>query len=171
MPKAIRQIRIEGNVAYVPLTRGYEAIIDAADVPIVAGFNWVASVKSHTTYAIRTDRLDGKRCSVLLHRFILGIMDRRDLEVDHKNCNGMDNRRDNLRLATRSQNNQNRRIGIRNTSGFKGVSWDNGRRKWIATIKIHGRSKRIGQFSTPETAATAYAIASARIHGEFGRLH
>ena len=55
----IRQIRIQGDIAYVPLTKGYEAVIDAADVPLVQGNNWSATVRKRTCYAFRTERAKG----------------------------------------------------------------------------------------------------------------
>lgn len=67
----IRPIRIEGNVAYIPLTRGFEAVIDAADVPLVDGRNWCAAVKPNATYAVRKEKRDGKIVGMHLHRVIL----------------------------------------------------------------------------------------------------
>lgn len=167
MPKAIRQIRMDGNIAYVPLTQGYEAVIDVADVPLVEGWNWYAQVRPHTIYAKRIDGAGQSRFTVHLHRVVMESPD--ELEVDHRDGNGLNNRRGNLRLATRSQNNQNRNTGVNNTSGYKGVTWHKAKGKWNARIKINGKRRNLGYFSNPESAAAAYAAASSELHGEFGR--
>lgn len=167
MSQKIRQIRIEGNLAYVPLTQGYEAIIDAADVPLVEGFNWCASVAGNRVYAVRGVVLDGKAATIWMHRVIMSPPDH--VLVDHRDGDGMNNRRKNLRIATKTQNNRNTRKGKNNTSGFKGVSWDGWHGKWRAFITVDRKRHTLGCHSTAEEAHAAYCEASARLHGEFGR--
>ena len=168
MTKIIRPIRIDGNTAYVPLTKGYEAIIDAADVPLVDAWNWTAIVGLSNVYAFRSYWRDKNKRTVYLHRAIMGEPD--GLQVDHINCNGLDNRRVNLRLATRSQNQHNRGASSNNTSGFKGVTWHEGNKKWQAQIAFCGKHKYLGGYDTAEAAHAAYAEASSKYHGEFRRL-
>ena len=168
MTRTIRPIRIEGNVAFVPLARGYTAIIDAADVHLVDKWNWCASVEGYTVYAVRGDRAGGQYRSIRLHRVIMDAPD--DLEVDHRSGDGLDCRRVNMRLATRSQNGCNQRLSRANTSGFKGVSWDSRNLKWLAPIAVGGKRICLGRFITPESAHAAYSEASARLHGDYGRL-
>lgn len=163
----IRPIRIEGKVAYVPLSRGYEAIIDAADVPLVESYNWCAMVDGHTVYAVRTDYTGPKQRKVYLHRLIMGEPE--GLQVDHRDGNGLDNRRANLREATPSQNLHNQRLSRANTSGYKGVEWHKAKGKWRARIMINGKQRYLGLFATAEDAYAAYCKASAELHGEFGR--
>lgn len=163
-----RAIRIEGDVAYVPLTKGYEAVIDAADVPLVDGFNWCAQVQSHTVYAIRRDCSGPTPSTVRMHRAIISEID--GLEVDHRDGNGLNNRRNNLRESTKAQNQQNSRIRRNNTSGFKGVCWDKASGKWMASIKANGKRRTLGRFTTPDVAHAAYVMASRALHGEFGRI-
>lgn len=167
-----RRIRIEGDLAYVPLTRGYETIVDAEDVhlvDVVEGCWWRALVRPHTVYAVRHSSRDanGRRRLIYMHRALLG--DPAGLEVDHRDGNGLLNRRSNLRQATRSENNRNRGILKLNTSGFKGVSWDKLARKWRAAIKANDKTIYLGLHDTAEAAHAAYCEASARLHGEFGR--
>lgn len=166
-----RPVRIEGNVAFVILTMGYEAIIDVEDVPLVAGYNWCAVVRPRSVYAASTLRRDGKQRIILMHRAIMGGPD--GIEVDHINGDGLDNRKrdktNNLRLATKSQNQCNSRNRADNTSGRKGVSWHKQRGKWAAQIALDGKKQHLGLFETIEQAAIAYAEASARLHGKFGR--
>jgi len=164
----IRKIHVEGDLAYLPLTKGYNAVIDVADIHLVEGRNWCAFVKSTAVYAIRTDYSGGKKINVYLHRLIMNAPS--DLEVDHKNRDGLDNRRDNLRLATTSQNQQNCTRRPTNTSGFKGVCWHKEKKKWHARIMVNGKSHNLGYFMTPEGAHAAYSEASACLHSEFGRV-
>ena len=166
--RSIRPIRIDGNVAYVPLTRGYEAVIDAADAPLIEGRNWSAKVNRRAVYAVTKIRLvNGKQGVLWLHRLIMG--DPAEFNVDHIDGNGLYNCRSNLRLATASQNKFNSRRSTNNTSGFKGVSWHPGNAKWRAYISFEGKKHHLGYYDTPDTAHSAYAVASAKLHGEFGR--
>ncbi len=166
--REIRPVRVDGQVAYVPLTQGYEAIIDAKDVPLVEGFNWCARRCQDAIYAMRTVHEGRVQRTVYLHRVILGEPE--GLDVDHKSGDGLDNRRDNLREATRSQNMHNQRTRIDNTSGHKGVSWRPDEAKWAARIAAHGKRKSLGLYRCPTAAALAYAKASRELHGEFGRV-
>jgi AP2 domain/HNH endonuclease len=171
--KRARPIRVEGDIAYIPLTKGYEAIIDAADVPLVNGCNWQAHEKKrgdgsiYTVYAVRFFEGDGKRTSKRLHRVLLGDG---ALHVDHIDGDGLNNRRCNLRAATRSQNMHNQRVRRDNASGFKGVHLDKRTSMWTAQIASGGKRKRLGSYGSPEEAHAAYVLASARLHGEFGRV-
>lgn len=170
----IRPIRVEGNVAYVPLTQGYEAVIDAADVHLVEMQSWYALVvrrpdgSIRTVYAARKQRVsDGYKINVRMHRVIAGTPD--GMETDHIDGNGLNNRRENLRHATVAQNRKNQRILQANKSGIKGVYWNKRRQKWLAQIRVDGRRIYLGQFASSDFAAKAYATASANLHGEFGR--
>lgn len=172
--KRIRPIRVEGNIAYVPLTQGYQAIIDAADVPLVEGFNWHVLVERRrdqsvkSIYAVRNFVPDeGKRRSAYMHRFLMPLP--KGLQVDHIDGDGLNNRRANLRSATNSQNQHNQRLRYGNTSGIKGVSWMKRDRRWKAEIRVDGRRQYLGYFTDPNEAAAAYADASAKLHGQFGR--
>jgi hypothetical protein len=96
-----------------------------------------------------------------------------DLEVDHINHNGLDNRRSNLRLATPSQNNANQRPrqDARLTSKYKGVYYDKSRGRWAATIHVDGRTRGLGRYDTEDAAAAAYDHAAAEVWGEFALLN
>jgi hypothetical protein len=163
-----RPIRIEGDVAYIPLTKGFEAVIDADDVPLVEGYNWRAWVGRNAVYAIRADYSGQKQRTVYLHRVIIG--EPGGMQVDHIDSDGLNNRRLNLRPATHQQNNHNQRLSSRSTSGIKGVHWNKRDRIWHACIALNGKTRHLGSYSTKEAARAAYAEASARLHGEFGRI-
>jgi hypothetical protein len=167
--RQLRPIRIEGGLAYVPLTKGYEAVIDAADVPLVSGYNWCALEREHTVYAVRTVKnAIVKNAMVRMHRTILSAPT--GVQVDHVDCNGLNNRRANLRLATPAQNSCNRRRSRANRSGYKGVSFHSGKNKWQSAIRINGIKKHLGYFASAEAAYQAYVAANPAAHGEFGRV-
>lgn len=90
-------------------------------------------------------------------------------QIDHVNGVKTDNRIVNLRLASACQNMQNVGAKARNTSGFKGVTWDKSREKWQAAIRVNCKTKHIGRYSNPEAAYAAYCRAAHKYHGEFAR--
>lgn len=164
----VRPIRIEGELAFVPLTKGFVAVIDAADVGFVGQFNWQVRVRKNSVYAVRAGlRRQGEKGIKYLHRELLAAP--YGVEVDHRSGDGLDNRRKNLRLATVAQNRRNQRTGKANTSGIKGVSWHKRVKRWAANITVNGKALHLGYHDTKELARAAYAAASAEHHGEFGR--
>ena len=167
---APREIRIEGDLAWVPLTKGREAVIDAADVPMVADKHWHAQLGGkYSAYAVTNGREpDGRRSLVALHRFILQPPD--GMVVDHIDGDGLNNRRSNLRVATRRQNNCNRGAASNNKSGFKGVFFKASQNKWAAQVKLAGKPLHLGYFLTKDEARAAYSEAAARLHGDFARV-
>lgn len=165
----VRSIRIDGDIAYIPLTQGKVAIIDAVDVPLVKGRNWSATKRKNTFYARATKpRVDGRQTMEFLHRFLMQAAP--DIEVDHEDCDGLNCRRSNMRAATRYQNSLNIPRLSKNTSGHKGVHWNKAKSLWVARINVERRKIHLGFFSDIEAASAAYAEASKRHHGEFGRL-
>jgi hypothetical protein len=161
--RVIRPIRIEGNVAYVPLTKGYEAIIDACDAPLVAGYNWCATVNRNTVYAARNE----KRRTVLMHAVFLPK--RGGYCTDHIDGNGLNNCRSNLRYATTAQNAHNSAAFPKNKHGLVGVSWHKKRRKWVSLICVKGKRYNLGDYTTPEQANAAYLSARRRMCGTFAK--
>ena len=92
-------------------------------------------------------------------------------EVDHRNGNKLDNRKSNLRICSRSENQMNRGKQKNNTSGFKGVSQIKMNQKWVAYIKVNYKRIYIGCFLKKVDAARAYNMAALKYHGEFGLLN
>jgi hypothetical protein len=166
MTRSIRPIRVVGDIAIVPLTQGKEAIIDACDVHLVEGVNWYAMENRNTFYAQRVLRTGpNKKTTIKMHRVITSADS--GLEIDHKDGNGLNNRRSNMRIATRSQNSRNRGKHSNNKSGFKGVSWNTRDRTWQAQITKDHKKIHLGNFPTPEQAHAAYRAAAAKLHGDF----
>lgn len=90
-------------------------------------------------------------------------------EIDHIDCNELNNKWCNLREASRSQNEMNKGVSRNNSSGAKGVSWNRRDKKWLAQIIVNGRYKYLGYFSSKCDAIAAYRAASADLHGQFSR--
>lgn len=149
---------VDVSIRHIPLSQGQVAIVDATDFESLSNFNWFAkwSEDMQSFYAGTHIRIDGKLPTVLMHCFLLG----RKL-VDHKNHNTLDNRRQNLRPATHSQNLANQR-----RKGPKGVyKVPNG--KWIARIGFNGKKINLGTFLVKEDAQKAYANKAKELFGEF----
>jgi len=147
----------------------YTVLVDDADYErVMAAGPWhVLALKgSKPLYVQRNVRGDGKKMHQTLHRFLL---DAGDLDVDHINGDGLDNRRSNLRVATRSENLRNKGPQRSNTSGFKGVSWAKRARKWESQIRVDGKRRHLGYHPTPEAAHAAYCRAARELHGDFAR--
>ena len=150
----------------IELTRGQVAIVDDEDFNELAQYRWKCCKK---LYAYRYTWDGIKVCRIYMHREIMKAT--KGVEVDHKNLNKLDNRRENLRLCTRTENARNIPKGKRNTSGFKGVFFQNRKNPWRARIRCGEKSISLGSFKTPEEAASAYNAAATRLHGEFSNIN
>lgn len=167
-------LAIEGEPFELPLTRGYVAIIDAIDADLAA-LKWTAHPrKTGRVYVSRCFRIDGIRKRKALHQVILERILGRPLvhpeECDHVDLNPLNNRRSNLRLATRSQQSANRAL-FNSTSGFKGVYFDNATGYWRAHIKVHGKRVFLGYYENAEEGGIAYNVAALKYFGEFARVN
>ena len=131
------------KIVKILLTQGKVAIIDAEDA---RGFfvNHDAHKERGRWYVATSIRSGGVATVLKLHRLILNPP--AETDIDHIDCDGLNNRRSNLRLATRSQNNQNARLRANTTSGFKGVSWNKRKHKWDVRIRLNGCQKFLGSF-------------------------
>lgn len=166
MTKLKRELQDLGyGIHLVPLTRGMFALIDSADAEYVGRHNWCAVKGGHMWYAAHGGRRDNKAHLFYLHRELMG--DPCGLEVDHKNRDGLDCRRENLRTATKAQNQFNCVKQRNSKSPYKGVAFNKRANKWVAFICAHGKKLNLGYFSTPEEAHAAYSEAAKRLHGEF----
>jgi AP2 domain. len=151
----------------IPLTRGLVARIDDQDYALVSRYKWHAVKPNDTFYAAtRITDENGRSIYVYMHRFILGLTHRSE-QADHEDGNGLNNTRLNLRPCNNTQNSRNAVRSKRNTSGFKGVTFDKGHGKWRAQIGVNRKVKYLGLFDTPEEAFAARCTAATHFHGEF----
>lgn len=156
----------------MPLTQGRFAIVDDEDFEALNQYRWhyYKCASRNTGYARRNIRLsNGRQVQVLMHRSITKAAE--GIEVDHENGDGLDNRKSNLRPATRLQNAKNRTLNRDNTSGYKGVSWKKHNKKWCAQIRISNKPTHVGYFKTAEEAAAAYNEKAVKHYGTFARLN
>ena len=167
--KHIRPITIVGNLAYITLTKGYVAVVDAEDAHLVACDNWQAKERGSRTYACRSQWCGGHYEERKMHRVIIGASG--DHSVDHIDGDGLNNRRSNLRLASNLQNSWNQSTAKNNASGYRGVDFDKATSRWRARIQCNGKSHWLGFHSTAVDAKAAYDAAAMTLYGEFARLN
>ena len=154
----------------INLTQGKVALIDEADFELVSGYTWHAKKNKNTFYAqTNVPREGGGQRRILMHRLLLGLIDP-TIKTDHRDRNGLNNTRSNLRACTNAENMRNTGAQANNTSGYKGVSWHKQSGKWAAYIKANWKRKHLGLFTTPEAAHAAYCKAALELHGEFANF-
>lgn len=152
---------------YITLTRTKRVALNDKDFIEQSQFKWSVTHIKYRWYATRLDGKPPKR--IYMHREIIKAP--MGVKVDHKDGNGLNNQRGNLRLATNSQNGANRGRNRNNKSGYKGVSWDARNGKWRASISINHLSINLGRFTSRRNAAMVYD-AAARLHfGEFASVN
>ena len=158
----------------IKLTRGFVALVDDEDFEKVSKFKWYAQKPNKTThYAVRTvwtgDRKKPGR--MYMHRFILDVSTVTIL-IDHKDGDGLNNQKENLRKTDKSGNGCNRGATRHKLySKYKGVSFRKDTNKFVAHIAINGKTRSLGCFVLAEDAAKAYDIAARKVQGEFARLN
>jgi hypothetical protein len=153
----------------IELTKGYYAEVDDADYVWLMQWKWCACVNQSTIiYAVRGIRTNGKTRLTYMHRAILGVKKQR---IDHKDNNGLNNQRNNLRIATRAQNMANSRSYRNCAIGYRGVYRPADRAKYRARITIGGKDVHIGSFEFVEDAARAYDAVAFKAFGEFAKLN
>lgn len=155
----------------IPLPQGKVVLVDDEDYDWLNQWNWRAH-RAHDAdmfYVIRrTFKHEGRRV-VAMHRQILGASPGE--LVDHRDGNSLNNQRSNLRFCDWFQNNWNRRKGVRNSSGYKGVYWHKTNNSWAAQIVFKGHKLHLGLFPNPIEAARTYDVAAFEHYGDFAVLN
>jgi AP2 domain len=166
----VADLKEQADMMTVPLHgklgTGQVALVDEEDYDLVVAYRWYArrGNRGGGIYAMAPIWSDRRRSWIRMHNLIMGCKG-----IDHRNHNGLDNQRSNLRVATGSQNNANQRPQQGRASRFKGVS--RRRQRWRATIQVRGLAWSLGGFATEEEAARAYDAAALHAWGEFAYLN
>ena len=145
----------------IPLTRGLVALVDDNDFEALTAYKWCPNRHRCTVYATRgTRRTDGGHVTVYMHRTVLERKLGRPLvkgeDADHVNGDGLDNRRENLRPATRAQNMCNLHRRVANPSSrYLGVQWHAHTQRWRARIRVSHKEVYLGIYQGEDEAALA----------------
>lgn len=150
----------------IKLTQGKVTIVDDDDYDMLMEGTWQAHYEKHRWYV--TGRYKGKQYR--MHRLIMKETDPKTV-IDHKNGDGLNNQKRNLRRATTSQNISNGRIRQNFTSKYKGVHWDKFNNKWRVQVQSQEGIVRLGRFGNEVHAALAYNDMAVKIQGEFARIN
>lgn len=150
-----------GDYAEVVLTNGGKSVyIDIEDLEKITPYNW-----SYSKLGYATSNIDKQH--VFMHRYLMGLSKGDGKFVDHANGDGLDNRKSNLRVCTKTQNQQNQRPTHTARSKYKGVGYYVRDKKWRARIVVDKKDIELGKFSCEMCAAIAYDEAAKKYHGEF----
>jgi hypothetical protein len=157
---------MSGPMAEIRLPCGRVALIDAADLPLIEGYNLYATSHENVTYVDCLPKPGLNKKRTLLHTLITGFK-----MTDHKNRNGLDCRRENMRPCSKAQNSRNavkHRDAV--TSQYKGVHFDKSRNKWSMGICVDRKITR-RRYDTEIEAALAYDALARKHFGEFANLN
>jgi len=156
MPKQIRTVK------------GVVVTVDDDVFEDVNQYRWMTDAKGYTRRSVwNADKY--KSDTVFLHRSIINA--KKGELVDHINGDVCDNRKENLRIATRGQNRRNSKIPSTNTSGYKGVTHDKETGRWKSQVRYNKKPVNLGRFSNKHDAARMYNFWAKDIYGEFARLN
>ena len=147
------------------------ALIDDDLYEELRKFKWSLEKSRHTFYAVRKEIVYGENHYIKMHRQIMGLKKGDGVIVDHKDHNGLNNQKNNLRNATISQNNQNSRSRKNSTSKYLGVAFFKATKKWHSQISVNKKLKHIGFFNTEVEAALAYNKMASKFYGEYANLN
>lgn len=155
----------------IKLTRGKVALVDDADFEILSKYKWSAIKGRNTYYASRQERSsNGRQKSIKMHRQILGTTSS-EIHIDHRDGDGLNNQRTNLRECTHAQNKQNALGHSGASSKYKGVTYMKDSGKWIARISVNKNTYYLGVFKSEVDAAKARDGMAIKLHGEFAKLN
>ncbi len=152
----------------IVLSQRRYALVDNSDFDYLNQWKWYAIKCNKSFYAVRNSKWkNGKHYPIKMHRLIMNTP--KGKQVDHKDGNGLNNQRSNLRNCTARQNSMNRRKHSNSSSKFKGVTKVAG--KWKARISFKNKLIHIGNFYTQEEAAKEYDKKAKELHKEFALLN
>ncbi len=168
----MRQIKLSQQGKYKSLN--LVALVDDSDYEYLNQWRWCAVKRGGNMYAVRGvySVINGKRkvAEIKMHRLLLGLTDPKIL-ADHEDRNGLNNQRENIRVATKGQNRANSRSNKKSTSKYIGVCWCDRLKKWMIQIQVNGKKKHLGLAITERDAAIIYNKWAIKFHGEFANLN
>lgn len=153
------------------LTQNKVTLVDDEDYELLNLYKWYARKSNKSIYAAR-GQWDGKRQHIIfIHRIIMNLDLGNILHVDHIDGNGLNNQRNNLRIANKQQNSMNQRPQKGKTSKYKGVRWNKINKNWNSQIVINDKAFYLGCFENEIDAAKAYDKKAKELFGEFANLN
>jgi hypothetical protein len=164
-----RRLRYGYPFRHIPLTKGKFAVVDPDDFETLSKCKWHVTKNGNTFYAKRNAPTRKNTTPIYMHRCIIKVPP--GYVVDHINHNGLDNRKANLRPATRAQNNRHSKKRRNTRSKYKGVSFYSREKCFVAKITTDGNTVTLGYFKDEVEAAKAYDRAAIKYHKEFAYLN
>ena len=150
----------------IPLTQGLFAQVDDEDYDFLMQWKWFTQKDHNTFYAVRNEKISvDKHKRIFMHRVIMNTLDNQI--TDHKDHNGLNNQKENMRNCTKSQNSQNREKEKGCSSKHKGTYWKISAQKWVAQISFNKKRICLGRFDSEDLAALAYNKAAKELFGNF----
>lgn len=150
----------------INLTQGKVALVDDEDFEYLNQWKWYVIRNRKTFYATCNIRVDGKRITQYMHCEVM-----KGKGIDHRDRNGLNNQKSNLRFCTQQENCMNTRKRENTTSIYKGVSFFKPSGKWVASIKVNGKAIFLGIFFSEIEAALAYNAKAIELFCEFANLN
>lgn len=153
----------------IELTQGKVALVDDADFESLIQHKWYARKMGNVYYAMRHGKrkLTLNQPTIFMHRVILGLQPGDKQQCDHRDGDGLNNQRANLRVCTNQQNGYSRKKYKVGTSKYKGVCWSLCAHKWQSQIQVKRTHIYLGYFNSERKAAQAYDVAAIKHHGDF----
>jgi hypothetical protein len=151
----------------IPLTQCKETIVDDDDFEELSKYKWFYDGR----YVARHNHSSNLKERFVIRMHVMIMKTPPGMETDHINGDGLDNRKENLRVCTRFQNSHNSKIKSCSTTGYKGVFFKGGTCEWGAKIRVGDRRIYLGWYKDIQDAARAYDIAALAYHGQFARLN
>lgn len=159
----------KGKMKQIKLTQNKVALVDDEDYDFLSNWKWFASWDGHNWYARRNSGVYPFRRQIQMHRVIMDVTN--ELEVDHKDGNGLNNQKYNLRICTHAKNTINKKKHVDNTSGYKGVTFNKATGKYVASIYVDGKRISLGYFVDIIDAAKTYDKAAIKYFGEYSKTN
>ena len=149
----------------------HDVLVDNENFQELSKYHWTLYKNKNILYAKRHIIIEGKRTTLKMHRFVMGLKTNDKLIVDHINHNSLDNRKANLRICSQSENCRNKTSHKNSSSKYLGVSFNKKCKKWQYQICSNKKTIHLGLYINEIDAAKAYNNAAIKYHGEFANIN